>query len=375
MKPRASFLTLVLAVAALGLADAQSPQSAGPSRVIKRLTVTRVGALTGPDAPSSTRGVDVCGTDIGTMAELGGKVYFAFGDSFGFRGEACPRFGPNWRSNLLGVTADLDPSDGIEWERWLTGPDGRAVAVTEGAHQRAFAGASSEQTRIPTAMLALGERLYLHYMSVRGFAAQGGVWECNFSRFVYSDDRGHSWRAAPDILGGRDSNFNMLALSAERGSGNQDGEYVYALGTPCGRFGSVRAARVRPAEILRPRAWQYLTALSSDGSPTWGARRADAIEVIPGPAGEGSLLWNPYLERWMYTTLNERTAALELREAAAPWGPWSEPHTLAGASEYPQLYGAYMTPAYLTRGGRTLYFVMSLFDPYNTFLMRAELER
>jgi D-arabinan endo alpha-(1,5)-arabinofuranosidase len=32
-----------------------------------------------------------------------------------------------------------------------------------------------------------------------------------------------------------------------------------------------------------------------------------------------------------------------------------------------------MTPAFLKDNGRTLYFIMSMFGPYNTFVMKAKL--
>ena len=46
---------------------------------------------------------------------------------------------------------------------------------------------------------------------------------------------------------------------------------------------------------------------------------------------------------------------------------------MVSALEYPQLYGAFMTPSFLKDNGRTLYFVMSMFGPYNTFVMKANL--
>jgi hypothetical protein len=346
-----------IAVAASGLLVAVA-LAQPPEPMIRSAETTQVAALTGPEAPADMRSPDICGTDIGTMAELNGRIYFAFGDTFGYRGEDCPKFGPNWRSNVLASTSDLDPSDGVILDWWLAGRGGRAVAMTEGAHQPAFTG---EQTRIPTAMVAIDERLYLHYMSVHGFAAQGGVWECNFSRFLYSDDSGSNWHEADEEFAAADANFNMMALA-------QDGEYVYAVGTPCGRFGGARAARVASEDLLDTSAWEYF-----NGSG-WSRDREEAVEVVPAPVGEGSLVWNPGLERWLYSYLNEHTASLELREAMNPWGPWSESITLASASHYPQLYGAYMTPSFISEDGRTVYFVMSRFGPYNTYIMKAKLQ-
>ena len=358
-------LTLVLSACGSDDVSATAPQAKPVSPHVSGVTVRKIAALTGPEATSSTQAVDLCSTDLGTMTELGDRIYFAFGDSFGYAGDTCKPFGPNWRSNLLGHSRDHNPSDGLTWDGWYTGDDGKAIAVSEGAHQPAFTG---EQTRIPTAMVTVGERLYLHYMSVHGFASYGGQWLCNFSRFVYSDDAGESWTEASSNFGSTADRFNMLALSQQDGNGNQRGRYVYAVGTPCGRFGGARVARVPADRLLDTAAWEYF-----DGR-RWSSTRNDAAEVIKPPVGEGSLVWNAGLKRWMYSYLNEDARALELRFAHKPWGPWGEPLTLATAETYPALYGAFMTPSLIKDHGRTFYFVMSQFGPYNTFVMEAKLK-
>ncbi|HEX2864973.1 MAG TPA: hypothetical protein VHN99_10430 [Deinococcales bacterium] len=55
--------------------------------------------------------------------------------------------------------------------------------------------------------------------------------------------------------------------------------------------------------------------------------------------------------------------------------PWSAPVTLARIADHPQPHGAFMTPAFVKDGGKTVHFVMSQFGPYNTFVMKASLER
>ena len=351
------------ALAALVLAGLSSEAAAAPGYTA---TVTRIGAMTGPQAPGDMRKADVCGTDLGTIAELGGRLVFAFGDTFGWAGKRCAPFGPNWRSNWLAYSSDADPSDGVVIDDWYkkSGIDA-AVAVAEGVHSAPFKG---EQSRIPTALLAVGDTLYLHTMSVHGFASMGGVWLCNNSRFYSSADAGKSWSAAPQQFGDFKSSFNMLALSAAPGTGNEAGRYVYALGTPCGRFAGARAARVPADRVLDNAAWEYF-----DGRG-WVADRAQAAEVIRPGVGEGSLAWNAGLGKWMYTTLNELSGTLELRLADRPEGQWSDPITLVElAKGYPQAYGAFMTPSWISPDGLSFYFVMSQFGPYNTYVMHAVL--
>ncbi len=336
---------------------------------IKEIHVEKVSALTGSDSATDMKSLDICGTDLGTMTEIGNRIFFAFGDTFGYDGDYCGGVGgPNWRSNVFASTTDHDPAKKLVLEEWLRGPDGKAIAVAEGAHQPAFTGKDGEQTKIPTAMVSVGDRIYLHYMSVHGFSSAGGVWNCNYSKFIYSDDLGKTWKQADLQFGGSDSNFNMLALTHESGRGNEQGAYVYAMGTPCGRFGGVRLARVRKENVLDINAWEYF-----DSDHRWTADPGKAIEIIPAPVGEGSILWNPGIQRWLYTYLNEKTTSIELREAENPWGPWSPPYMVARAAEYPQLYGAFLTPSFLKDNGKTLYFVMSMFGPYNTFVMKATL--
>ncbi|MBV8585046.1 MAG: DUF4185 domain-containing protein [Verrucomicrobia bacterium] len=350
---------LLGAISALG----QAPQS----RIVSVQT-TMVQDLTGPNAPGDQRSVDVRGNDLGIVAESCDQLFFVFGDTFGYdsSGSLAPG-GSNWRSNTFGRSTDLDPSKGITIEHWYLGPDGKAAAIVEGAHQPPLTGTDGEQTKIPTSMIVVGKKIYVHYMSVHGFLPQPGAWETNYTKWVYSEDWGNSWTQDPQIFSGRDSIFTELALNKERGTGNEDGRFVYVLGTPNGRFGPARCARVAKEHLLDFDAWQFYA------GDHWSHSMADAVEVVPAPVGEASLLWNPSLHCWMYTYLNESSHNLELRTADFVWGPWSTPVTLATPQAYPQLYGAFMTPSFLRDDGHTLYFVMSTFNPYLTHIMKAVL--
>jgi hypothetical protein len=326
------------------------------------VTTTLVGPLTGPGAPSDMRTPDVCGTDIGTMAEMDGTIIIAFGDTFGWQGGNCRKFGPNMRSNAIAFTTDTDPSDGVTID---DSADGRAIAAIEGRHMAAFTG---EQTRIPTAMVAVGDTLYLHDMAVHGFTP-GLSWLCNHSRFISSKDGGRTWDRGVRDFGDHLSGFNMLALSAQPGAGNAAGRHVYALGTPCGRAGGARAARVPAEKVQDTAAWEYW-----DGT-AWTAERARAVEVILPGVGEASLVWNAGIGRWMHATVNEVSKAVELRFAERPQGPWSDPAVMATTSDHAMPYGAFMTPSWISADGLTFYFVMSQFGPYNAYVMKAVLHR
>ena len=143
------------------------------------------------------------------------------------------------------------------------------------------------------------------------------------------------------------------------------------MSTPSARPAAASAAlgsrASRPMRSSTIAAWEYF-----DGE-SWSADRADAAEIIRPGAGEGSLAWNAGLGKWMYTTLNELSAQIELRLADELTGPWSDPIALATIADNPQAYGAFMTPSWISEDGRTFYFVMSQFGPYNTYVVRATL--
>jgi len=93
--------------------------------------------------------------------------------------------------------------------------------------------------------------------------------------------------------------------------------------------------------------------------------------IVDPPVGELSVIWNPYLQRWLMMYLNENTACIEARFAEHPFGPWSAPLSVVCGDMYPALYGAFMHPRFTENNGQTVYFLMSQYGPYNVFLMKA----
>ncbi len=80
--------------------------------------LTEIAQLTGPGAMNDTEAVAVAGTDLGSMANLGDRTYFFFGDTFGERDpDSTGGQGGIWRSNVSAYTTDSDPSDGITLRR------------------------------------------------------------------------------------------------------------------------------------------------------------------------------------------------------------------------------------------------------------------
>ncbi len=307
-----------------------------------------IAQLTGSGSPNRTdTRWNLYGTDLGHTFVHGDRMYVVFGDSYGPQKS-------DWRSNTMAWTQDQDPTDGLEFHGMITDPQGSARELLP---SRKLWGL--ERTVIPTAGISDGRRMYLHYMSVR-YWGKHGRWKVGHSGIAYSDDDGQHWTRDTRVRWPGDSNFAQVAFV-------RHGGHVYLFGIPAGRFGGVKLARTDPDSLLDLTSYQYWT-----GS-RWEADSGQRAQLlVPGPVGELSVQWNSYYGKWLMMYLNEVRSSIVLRTADSITGPWSEETAVVSAAQYPQLYGPYITPWW--NDGPHIYFTLSLFGPYNVYLMRTRLD-
>lgn len=333
--------------------------------------LTQVAKLTGPDAINDTAQVAVAGTDLGSMTTIGDKTYFFFGDTFGDRDpDSYGGQGGNWRSNVSAWTTDDDPSDGITFNGWSPVDGiGSAAALVEGDHDANDG--TGEVTKIPTYGFAVGDALYIFYMSVKHWG-DAGKWDANYSGLARSTDGGATWTALEAPRWPGDSNVIQVATAQVTEDGR---DYIYFWSIPAGRFGAVTLMRVPAdrASVEDLDAYTYFAGIAPDRSPIWSGRMSDAATVVDGTIGELSVMWSTYLNRWIMTYSDGGNAYI--REGVTPWGPWNAPIELASGSDYPGLYSPFMSPRYVADGGRKVYFTMSLWGPYNVFWFSVDLDR
>jgi Domain of unknown function (DUF4185) len=329
-----------------------------------------VAVLTGTGSINHTEArYQVKGTDLGIMwTDERGRILLAFGDTFGpgwngFSSEPTDPATVDWRSNTLAHTSDHNPARGMFFD-FVTDRPGHAKELLPSLKQDRV-----EMTKIPTGGINIAGRNYLAYMSVRQFT-EPGHWITNYSGIAYSDDDGQTWTDVPSThrpnTPALDEKFQMIAYARRDG-------FIYAFGTPNGRFGNAYLARVPEQRILNTFAYEYWT------GRTWQrGSSAIAAPIVGGPVGELSIRYDPILQRWemmTVTTWETETAdkihdAIVVRLAPQPTGPWSAPITIATDKEYPTLYGGFLHP---DSKGSDIYFTMTQYDRYNVSLMRATL--
>lgn len=348
---------VVVAVAAVVLGPALALQARTSPVVLSRVTEVRhpsgpaelVSWVTGPHAPVPTDGRwNVHGTDLGFPLLHDGALYLVFGDTWGADGPE----GSDWRSNTLARLASPDPADGFAIASMVTDADGQAAELLASAKHDGV-----EKTVIPTAGISVGDRMVVHYMSVRRWVVPGR-WEVGHAGFAWSADDGRTWTVPRDAELDGDGPFAQVAMVA-------DGDRILVYGTPAGRAGDVRLARVDAESLMEPERFEYWTGAG------WSPDQERAAVVIDGPAGELSVRWNEWLRSWVMLTLDESVPGIVLRTAPAPTGPWSPAVVVTTPSAFPALYAPYQVP--VSRPGPDLWFTMSVFGPYQVGLLRVSL--
>jgi hypothetical protein len=310
------------------------------------LPLEYIGQLTGgvPEAINQTEAdYEVTGTDLGSSFLYNDLTYIVLGDTFGVAKS-------DWRCNVLAISSDDNPSDGVTFDRMIEDRPGHAGELLP-AKRVDF----DEITIIPTYGVAVGDRLFLHYMSVEHWGAPGH-WDLGSAGWAYSDDDGESWTKDPDAVWPGDTNWGQVAIVEHEG-------YLYLFGIPGGRYGDLKLARVVPENILSIDTYEYW-----DGS-AWGPDPGSAAVVVSGPIGELSVRWNSHYQRWLMMYLIDDAGLIVLRAAESLTGVWDDPRVTVRASDYPALYAPYIYPKW--NDGPDVFFNMSLFGPYNVFLMKT----
>jgi hypothetical protein len=329
--------------------------------------VTQVSQLTGPDSPNRTDRYDVHATDLGSMFAMEDRMYFVFGDTFGRRPPGkTGSGGEHWRSNVLAYSTDMDPADGITFDGMITGPKGMAKEVLHSKKVRGI-----ETTKIPTYGFAVGTDMYLHYQSIKDWG-ESSQWTANYSGLAKSTDKGNSWTFLDNVKWPGSSNFMQVSIYAVQISATQKELYFWSI--PNGRHGGVKLMKVDEKEVEQLDKYVYFSGTDKVGNPIWSSDMSNAKTIVEDTVGGLSVVWNPYLQRWIMTYLSPAGGGpVVIREGITPWGPWGQRIIVATQAQYPKLYAPYMHSKYVENNGETVYFTLSRWDPYNVYWNKMKL--
>lgn len=336
----------------------------GPRTQLLVKTITRIARVTGrsisgeifPNPNKTDQVWDVGGTDLGIIWETTpGNYGIFFGDTFGndFSPNAANP-GPNgsrWRSNVLAFSKSTNLDQGIVFDNMVTHSDGKAKELLPGA----LAGSTST---IPTAAIRVNGVDYVHSFKVNSWTPDLST---TYSTLYKSTDGGQNWSRVSTVTFSSDSRFALVGLFKKDG-------YVYMIGTPTYRNKPAYLARFKEEDIENAGNYEYWNGTNKQ----WvKGDESQATVLIDGTVGELSVIYNQTYKKWIVAYFNAADYNITMRIADDITGPWDKKFVLATGANYPQLYGSYFHP--LSTRGDYLYFTMSMWMPYNVFLMKVEL--
>lgn len=307
---------------------------------------------------------DVGGTDLGIIWEITpGRYGMFFGDTYGvdFRPtQGGGGNGNNWRSNVLLFSEDRTLFDGMTISGAATDSQGHAREICRSAH---ITNGSGDWTSIPTGAVHANGAEYVHYMNIKNWYG----WVAGYSSFYKSTDEAKTWSRVPDADFESRSNFGQVGMFNHKG-------YVYIVGTVTGRSSSPRLARVKEDKLEDFASYEYWNGLG------WVENKEkSAVNLFEDTAGELSFAYFPQYDKWIILYIKEKRGdaivdEITLRYADKITGPWSEPQVLTDGKSFMRPYGSFIHPISL-EGGNKLYFIMSVWNAYNSYLISLDINQ
>src|SRR5262249_27347058 len=99
----------------------------------------------------------------------------------------------------------------------------------------------------------------------------------------------------------------------------------------------------------------------------WTTNQALAINVIPAPVSELSVMYHNPSKQWLASYYHENLNAMVVRTAPAITGAWSDVNVVATGADYPGMYGFFWHPWSANDINPCAH--MSQWPPYETELM------
>lgn len=333
-----------------------------------------VAIVLGSAAYSPTVKYNVGGSDLGIPCydAKRNKMYFWFGDTF----QEENLIGTGWRSNVCGITSELDFSKGIKWDRFLCDEQGNARELvhslkTKDAERR-------EVTRIPTGTVCIDGVHYLFSMSICEWHTAAG-WDINFCGLSKSVD-GENFERVDSVYFtccNEDVACELLNISKRdyelhyhpnfaQVFAIEAGGYIYLYGIGGGRRGSVKLARVRKENIENQSEYEYWCDGERFIKGFEGLKLSaeSSTNAICGPfIGEVSVCYcrgkSKYLMTYLHVNDKDKVHSGIVLRVSDDLIHWSEQELLLTYYDYNLLYGGFMHEKLSSVDGTKMYMMLS----------------
>ncbi|RYG25640.1 DUF4185 domain-containing protein [bacterium] len=322
------------------------------------------------------------GTDLGASFEHEGRLAFLFGDTH-------PN-GPNtperpFDGDSIAFCDDKDPDNGLNLD-FVTAADGKYATVQ-------IPNVSTRGFEVPNGGFSHNGYLYVFFTT----DAQPNPFGMLMGRSILIRSKdAKSWELVYTLSTDRFINVSPVIVDAAKTPGlpvsSGEGLLMWATGREY-RRSSPHLAFVPLDKVDDRSAIRYWT-----GDGRWSPREGDSRQLFHHPmVGEISVAWNDAVQRWVMMYNVEQPRTILLRTSPTPFGPWTDAKVVMQAKDAfgkyiheggtkdglndpgredgnGDAYAPYLIPRFFKPDG-TIYFLMSLWNPYNVVLMRAKLTK
>ena len=298
--------------------------------------------------------------DLGAMFAHNGKVYMVYGDTF-----AHDRMAGSWIHNAIAVGTVEQPADGVKFTDLYIGAKGNGLVVSDALHTCAM---------IPSCGFGRDGVLYMWIHEIYSWQS-GGHRDISSAGWATSTDDGKTWTYHPMLDG--NTKFQFVTCWEE-------GDELYLFGNYGGGYGETYLMRVDAKKALDPSAYRYYAGTGSNGDALWASSEEEAAIVLNYNEREIGITYNAYLDRYLMTGWDSFNGLMVIHEAPSLLGPWSEAFVLLPRQYTPVenkvdamtwIYGAYTLPNMVEDGGKSMYFTLSEYNPYQVFWMRVDFRK
>jgi hypothetical protein len=339
----------------------------------------------------------IYGTDLGVSFLHDGKLYFLFGDT-------------NRRRGKPGLPATAMP--GEDFNEAATDYDAIAYTTSDHAYEGIRLLFNSGFPHLdnvdqmtgehPIEGISIGEYMYVFFTTdlfpetlvpTRSILARSNDGGNHFGKPIYTLSTDKFIHVSAQVI----DNHVVQGLPEKTGEG------LLIWGTGEHRKSDIHLAYMPLAQIMNRSSLRFFSGIAEedDSQPLWNSNESLAKPLFSTAyAGELSVRWNHYLEKWimLYNCELCNTDGVIVRLADTPWGPWSTPKiifdpndgygkfihepgkdnlydpTRDGPDDKGNEYGPYQMAPYATgvKGRYTkIYFTLSTWNPYQVMQMSA----
>jgi hypothetical protein len=342
------------------------------------------------------------GTDLGASFEYRGHTQFLFGDTEPteyFAGWNNLSSRSDQYNDSIAYTLGRDPERCLVLQ-FVTGPSGAYASPRLRSRSGRPIGLGTFE--VPISGFGLNDKMYVFFAlghldgqfspyvrSVLGVSGDGGrtfteVREFSSAKFV------NVWAAAVDrtLVPGLppDSGSRVLLVWGSEGGARYRASRPYL-------------AVLQLSKLAESGSTRYFAGFEpGSATPRWSRAEDQAAPLFESHCvGELSVQWNPGVGKWLMLYGCQDPRGISLRQAALPWGPWSEPQVIFdGARDgdthfihqphrddlsdpgHEEMAGGEYAPFFLpffrqSGDQATIYYVMSTWNPYQTVLMKSRM--